>query len=163
MFTYHSNEHRYSTDKEFKKFYNYKTGNNIISSFLFIIFFYFIYNAMFNQNIDFFIAAIFIGLLTPLWVMPICRKLPCFKKDLEDDIGWTLLVFIIYVIILLFLLDLPLKICFYESAVFSKGFEQHLSTLISVLYGSFIARYLVPLFKLIEMNKPNTSQEINRQ
>ncbi|MCW9709882.1 hypothetical protein L5B71_03110 [Avibacterium sp. 21-586] len=163
MFIYHSNKLRYSTDKKFKKFYNYKFGNNIISSVLFIIFFYSIYNAMFNQNLDFFIVAIFIGLLTPLWVIPICRKLPCFKKDIEDDIGWTLLVLIIYVTILLFLLNLPLKIYFYESAVFSKGFEEHLPTLISVLYGSFVARYLVPLFKLIEMDKPNTSQEINKQ
>lgn len=163
MFIYHSNKLRYSTDKELKTFYNYTTGNNIISSFLFIIFFYSIYNAVFNQNLDSFIAGIFIGLLTPLWVIPICRKLPCFKKDLQDDIGWTLLVLIIYIVILLFLLNLPLKICFYESSIFSKGFEEHLPTLISVLYGSFIARYLIPLFKLIEMDKPNTSKEIDKQ
>ncbi|MFZ7305241.1 hypothetical protein [Avibacterium avium] len=110
-----------------------------------------------------FITLIFLGLFSPLWIIPICKKLPCFKKDLQDDIGWTLLVFIIYVVILLCLLGLSLNINFDGSTLFVKGFEMHLSTLISVLYGSFIARYLSPLFKIIEMDKPNTSKEIDKQ
>ncbi|MFQ1015581.1 hypothetical protein ACIO08_10550 [Avibacterium paragallinarum] len=110
-----------------------------------------------------FIALIFLGLFSPLWIIPVCKKLPCFKEDLKDDLSWRLLVFIIYVTTLLYLLNLSLSVNFDSSELFAKGFEQHLSTLISVLYGSFISRYLVPLFKIIEMNKPNTSQEINKQ